>query len=148
MYNNNNVNNIAKNPEDIYPPHFDVEKKYRGALVDRSLHQLALGGNNGFGNNGFGNNDNRGVNCISSHKESESSTLVSLADKFTVQKHNIPDAPLFLCPTHFIVNSCIHSLILRIHHVLGNVPGVSCEFLEYQVIFIICFFLISFILIQ
>jgi hypothetical protein len=123
----NNDISIASTPEDIFPPHFDVEKKYRGALVQRSQLQLPFSSNNDI--------SFTDINSFT-HKESESSVLVSLPDKFTyqVQKYNVPNAPLYLVPTHFIVNSCIDSLILRIHHVLGNIAGVSCEFLEYEVI--------------
>jgi hypothetical protein len=124
-FNNNNdiSNSIASvSAEDIFPPHFDVRPRYRGAaVVDRSHLQLAF-------------NSNNDISLIEiNESRSSAAVLVRSSDEYTEnegEKYNIPNAPLYLVPTHFVINSCIDIIVLRIHHVLGNVAGVSCEFLN------------------
>ena len=108
-----NYNNIASiSQEDINPPCFDDERRYRGAHSQRLHLPLPL----------F-------YTLINSDVEFE---LAAIPNKSVEIKkiHIVPDAPLYLIPTHFIVNTCLDELISRVHDILGHMSGVSCEFLE------------------
>lgn len=116
---NYNIGSVSQ--EDINPPCFDDERKYRGAV--RHL-QLPL------------------INTLSNSDVDFELTEIANKPVVTDTKkiHRVPDAPLYLIPTHFIVNISFDELVSRVHDILGHMSGISCEFLEsaYEVIHIIC----------
>ena len=127
-FTSDNIGSVSQ--DDIYPPFFDDERKYRGA-VSHKLH---------LPHNVLGNNVDANIELYSASNQ----LLVnsSIKNKVSCINHVVPDAPLYLVPSHFKVNTCLDGLMSRVHNILGQMSGVSCEFLYsvYEVILLILFY--------
>ena len=124
-FTSDNIGSVSQ--DDIYPPFFDDERKYRGALS----HKLHLPLHNALGNNVDANIDLYPANQLL--------VTSSIKNKVSCINYVVPDAPLYLVPSHFKVNTCLDGLMSRVHNILGQMSGVSCEFLDsvYEVILLI-----------
>lgn len=129
-----NIGSISQ--EDIYPPHFDVERKYRGASSQKFHLPLTLN------SNAFGNQVDFELDASNKLVNNHLYKNNHCSYKVSFTKYNVPDSPLYLVPTHFIVNTCIDGLVSRLHDTLGQMSGISCEFLDsvYEVFIFIQFF--------
>ena len=125
IYEDDNISNYGSlSQEQINPPSWDAERKYRGAHTQKH-YQTPISSIT---------RTNSEVNYKSrdeSNKLLPTSFENSLSNETTlIKKYAVPEKPLHLVPTHFILNACLDEVMLRVHNVLGQMSGISCEFLQ------------------
>ena len=124
-FTSDNIGSVSQ--DDIYPPFFDDERKYRGAIS----HKFHLPLHNALGYNVDAD--------IELYPASKQLLVSSIKNEVSCINYVVPDAPLYLVPSHFKVNTCLDGLMSKVHNTLGQMSGVSCEFLVsvYEVILLI-----------